>query len=131
MKDEIRQKDKVINILLENLSNRVPEYSYYMTSKNTEVNTQTDQQTKNNIQAFIASNNHYTKTASANENNKNQKKLNINQLNSKTRENLVSMKILIMKKESTCAFQFVEIFHFAEMQSAFCLYFQNRLEFFI
>ena len=96
-----------------------------MTSNITEVSTHTDQQTKNNIQAFIASNNHCTKIASVNENNKNQKKLNINQLNSKTCENLISMKILILKKESTCAFQFVEIFHFVEMQSAFCLYFQN------
>ena len=31
---------------------------------------------------------------------------------------------------SPCAFHFMEIFHFVEMQSVFCLYFQNGLEFF-
>ena len=84
MKDEIKSKDKVINILLENFSKHVLEYSNYMKSKNTEVSTQTDQQTKNNIQAFTASNKHCTKIASAKENDNIQKKLNINQLNSKT-----------------------------------------------
>ena len=42
LKDEIRRKDKVINILLDNFSNRIPEHSD-ITSKNTEVSTQTDQ----------------------------------------------------------------------------------------
>ena len=67
LKDEIKSKDKVINILLENLSKDVPEYSNYMKSKNTEVSTQTDQQTKNIIQTFTASNKHCTKIASAKE----------------------------------------------------------------
>ena len=42
-KNEIRRKYKVINILLDNFSNRVPEDSNYLTSKNTEVSTQTNQ----------------------------------------------------------------------------------------
>ena len=54
-----------------------------MKSKNTEVSTQTDQQSKNNIQGFTASKNHCTKIASAKENDKNQKKFDIDQLNSK------------------------------------------------
>ena len=57
MKDEIRRKDKVINILLDNFSNRVPEHSNYITSKITEVSTQTENQTKNNIQISTAGNN--------------------------------------------------------------------------
>ena len=79
LKDEIIRKDKVINTLLDNFSNRVPEHSNYITSKNTEVSTQTDQQNINNIQTSTASNNHREK-----ENDKNHKKLNISQLNSKT-----------------------------------------------
>ena len=79
LKDEIRRKDEVINILLDNFSNRAPEHSIYITSKNTEVSTQTDQQNINNIQTSTASNNHREK-----ENDKNHKKLNISQLNSKT-----------------------------------------------
>ena len=78
LKDEIIRKDKVINTLLDNFSNRVPEHSNYITSKNTEVSTQTDQQNINNIQTSTASSNHREK-----ENDKNHKKLNISQLNSK------------------------------------------------
>ena len=81
---KLEGKIKVIKILLENFSNRVPEHSKYITSKNTEVSTQTDQQTKNNIQTFTTSSNHSIIIASAKENDKNQKKLNISQLNSKT-----------------------------------------------
>ena len=33
LKDEIRRKDKFINILLDNFSNRVPEHSYYNIQK--------------------------------------------------------------------------------------------------
>ena len=44
LKDEIRRKDKVINILLDNFSNRLPEDTNYITFKNTDVSTQTDQQ---------------------------------------------------------------------------------------
>ena len=53
-----------------------------MKPKNTKVSSQTDQQTKNNIRHSqqVTS----TKIASAKENNKNQNKFNINQLNSKT-----------------------------------------------
>ena len=79
LKDEIRRKDKVIKILLDNFSNHVLEHSNYITSKNTEVSTQTDQQNINNIQTSTASSNHREK-----ENDKNHKKLNISQLNSKT-----------------------------------------------
>ena len=79
LKDEIIRKDKVINTLLDNFSNRVPEHTNYITSKNTKVSTQTDQQNINNIQTSTASNNHREK-----ENDKNHKKLNISQLNSKT-----------------------------------------------
>ena len=71
MKDEIRRKDKVINGLLDNFSNRVPEHSSYITPKNTKVSTQTDQQTKNNIQTSTPSNNHCTIIASAKENDEN------------------------------------------------------------
>ena len=46
LKDEIRRKHKVINILLEKFSNCVQEHSNYMISKDTEVSTQTKQQTK-------------------------------------------------------------------------------------
>ena len=46
LKDEIRRKHKVINILLEKFSNCVQEHSNYMISKNTEVSTQIKQQTK-------------------------------------------------------------------------------------
>ena len=77
MKDEIKSKDKFINILLENLSKHVPEHSNYMKSKNTN-------KLKIILQAFTASNKHCTKIASAKENDNIQKKLNINQLNSKT-----------------------------------------------
>ena len=79
LKDEIRRKDKVIKILLDNFSNHVLEHSNYITSKNTEVSTQTDQQNINNIQTSTASSNHREK-----ENDKNHNKLNISQLNSKT-----------------------------------------------
>ena len=64
LKDEIRRKDKVINILLDNFSNRVPEHSNYITSKITEVSTQTENQTKNNIQISTAGNNPRTIIAS-------------------------------------------------------------------
>ena len=50
LKDEIRRKHKVINILLEKFSNCVQEHSNYMISKNTEISTQTKQQTKSNRQ---------------------------------------------------------------------------------
>ena len=60
LKDEIRRKDKVINILLDNFSNRVPEDCNYITFKNTEVSIQTDQQNVNNIQTSTASSNHRT-----------------------------------------------------------------------
>ena len=45
---------------------------------------QTDHQTKNNIQTSATSSNHPTIRASAEENYKNQKKLNIDKLHSKT-----------------------------------------------
>ena len=64
MKDEIRRKYKVINILLDNFSNRVTEHSNYITSKNTEVSTQNEHQTKNNIQISTAGKNHRTIIAS-------------------------------------------------------------------
>ena len=64
LKDEIRGKDKVINILLDNFPNRIPEHSNYITSKNTEIITQTEHQTKNNIQISTAGNNHCTIIAS-------------------------------------------------------------------
>ena len=64
MKDEIRRKYKVINILLDNFSNRVTEHSNYITSKNTEVSTQNEHQTKNNIQIPTAGKNHPTIIAS-------------------------------------------------------------------
>ena len=83
-KHEIRRKDKAINILVGNFSNSIPKYSNYITSKNTEVSTQTNQPTKNNIQTSTASKNHRTIIASLKENCKNHKKLNINQLNNKT-----------------------------------------------
>ena len=56
LKDEIRRKVKPINILFENFSNRVPEQLNYITSKNTEIGTQTKQQIKNIIQSSTASN---------------------------------------------------------------------------
>ena len=64
LKDIIIRKDKVINILLDNSANRVLEHSNYITSKNTEVSTQTEHQTKNNIQISAAGNNHRTITVS-------------------------------------------------------------------
>ena len=79
LKDEIRRKDKVINTLLDYFSDRVPDYSNYLTSKNTKVRTHTDQQTIKIIQTSTASSIHRE-----NENDKNHKKLNISQLNSKT-----------------------------------------------
>ena len=84
LKDEIRRKDKVINILSDNFSNRVPEDSNYITSKNTGLSTQTDQQNINNIQTSTASSNHCTVITSEKENDKNHKKPNISQVNSKT-----------------------------------------------
>ena len=64
---------------MDNFSNRVPEHSKYITSKNTKVSTQTDQQNINNIQTSTASSN-YREI----ENDKNHKKLNISQIISKT-----------------------------------------------
>ena len=43
----------------------------------------------------------------------------------------VSPQLLNLNQDHPCAFHFVEIFHFVEMQSVFCLYLQNGLEFFI
>ena len=73
LKDEIRRKNKVINILLDNFSNRAPEHSNLLTSKNTEVSTQTDPQTINNIQMSTASSNQRTVTTSEKGNAKNHK----------------------------------------------------------
>ena len=53
-KDDIRRKVKAINNLLEKCLYRVPEQLNYITSKNTEVSTQTNQQIKN----YAANNNH-------------------------------------------------------------------------
>ena len=78
LKDEIGRKDKIIKKLLDNFSNN------YITSKNTEVNTQTDQQNINNIQSSTASSHHRFVISSEKENDKNDKKPNISQLNSKT-----------------------------------------------
>ena len=64
MRDKIRRKDEVINILLDNFSNCLPEHLNYITSKNTDVSTQTDHQTKNNTQISTAGNNHRTLIAS-------------------------------------------------------------------
>ena len=52
--------------------------------KNTEVGTQTEHQTKNNIQISTAGNNHRTIIVSEEKNDKNHGKLNINQLNNST-----------------------------------------------
>ena len=79
LKDKIRRKGKIINILLDNFSNREPEHSMYIISKDTAVSTQMDQQTINNIQTSTVSSNYREK-----ENDKNHKKLNISQLNGKT-----------------------------------------------
>ena len=79
LKDEIIRKDKIINNLLDNFSNRVPEHSDYVTYKNTEVSSQTDQQNINNIQTSTASSNYHEK-----ENDKNHKIRNFSQPNSKT-----------------------------------------------
>lgn len=43
LEDEIRRKEKVINILLKSFSNRVVEHSNYTTSKYTNVSTKTEQ----------------------------------------------------------------------------------------
>ena len=43
LEDEIRRKEKVINILLKSFSNRVVEHSNYTTSKKTDVSTKTEQ----------------------------------------------------------------------------------------
>ena len=83
LKDEIGRKDKVINILLDSFSNHVPEHSNSTTFKNTDVTTQTKHQTESNIQISTAVSNHRTIIASE-KSGKNQKKLNINQLNSGT-----------------------------------------------
>ena len=61
LKDEIIRKNKVINNLLDNFSNRVPEHSDYVTYKNTEVSSQTDQHNINNIQTSTASSNYHEK----------------------------------------------------------------------
>ena len=79
LKDEIIRKDKIINNLLDNFSNRVPEHSDYVTYKNTEVSSQTDQQNTNNMQTSTASSNYHEK-----ENDKNHKIRNFSQNNSKT-----------------------------------------------
>ena len=79
LKDEIIRKDKIINNLLDNFSNRVPEHSDHVTYKNTEVSSQTDQQNLNNMQTSTASNNYHEK-----ENDKNHKIRNFSQNNSKT-----------------------------------------------
>ena len=60
-------------------SNRVPENSDYVTYKNTEVSSQTDQQNINNIQTSTASSNYHEK-----ENDENHKIRNFSQPNSKT-----------------------------------------------
>ena len=52
--------------------------------KNTEVGTETEHQTKNNIQISTAGNNHRTIIVSEKKNDKNHGKLNINQLNNST-----------------------------------------------
>ena len=78
LKDEIIRKDKIINNLLDNFLNRVPEHSDYVTYKNTEVSSQTDQQNVNNIQTSTASSNYHEK-----ENDKNHKIRNFSQTNSK------------------------------------------------
>ena len=96
LKDEIRRKNKVINILLDNFSNRVPEHSNYITSKNTEISTQTDQQNINNIQTSTARSNHRTAITGEKENDKNHIKPNISQLNSKTCDKTHLMKILVI-----------------------------------
>ena len=62
-------------IVYQSISNSV-------TSRNIEVNTQTDQQTINNIQTFTACSNHCTVITSEKENDKNNKNLNTSQLNS-------------------------------------------------
>ena len=49
MKDEIKRKDKVINSLLDNFSNRVPDHSIAL---------KPEHQTKNNIHISTAGNNH-------------------------------------------------------------------------
>ena len=76
LKDEIIRKDKIINNLLDNFSNRVPEHSDYVTYKNTEVSSQTDQQNINNIQTSTASSNYHEK-----ENDENHKIRNFSQTN--------------------------------------------------
>ena len=52
-----------------------------LTSKHTEVSTQTNPEVKNNTQTFPASKNHRAIIVSEKENDKDQKKLNINQVN--------------------------------------------------
>ena len=85
LKDGIRRKDTVVNTLLDNISNRVPEHSNYIMSKNTDVSTQTEHRTKNSIQTSTAGNNHCTIIAGEKKKkDKNRKKLNINKLNSST-----------------------------------------------
>ena len=81
---------------MENFSNLAPEQLNYIKSKNTE----TGQQAKNIIQSFTQSNSHCVMIASAKENDKNKKKLNINQLNSKTCYKTNVTEILVMKNES-------------------------------
>ena len=67
---------------MESFLNLIPDQLNYI--KNTEVSTQTNQQIKRNIQSFTASSNQLAIIRSAKENDKNQKKLNINKLNRKT-----------------------------------------------
>ena len=64
---------------MDNFSNRVPEHSDYVTYKNTEFSSQTDQQKINNIQTSAASSNYHEE-----ENDKNHKIRNFSQRNSKT-----------------------------------------------
>ena len=86
LKDKIRGKNKVINILLGNFLNCIPEHSNYIKSKHTEVSPHTKHQPKNNIQISIVGNNHRTIIASDQKKDENHKKLNINQLNNSTCE---------------------------------------------
>ena len=74
----------VINILLDNFSNRVPEDCNYITFKNTEVSTQTDQQNVNIYTDIHSKQQSPHRITSEKENDKNHKKPNISQLNSKT-----------------------------------------------
>lgn len=71
MKDEIKSKDKVIKILLENYSNRVPEHLNYVISKRI-------QQIENNMHSSTACNNQRAIMAIVIKIDKNERKLNEN-----------------------------------------------------